>query len=1131
MQRTQRRRGLLLLVAGILGAWAAQPSAARDYGQGIAALRRLGLPDVSRAQYIRLDRQWSPLNYSTRTMGWDPLRQLKLTGNAWLLREDTKNKTGDIVRVTGRKLTLRKIESGAPNQILVTVGPVAQPDVLPGGSWRPADPKPDIARITAALRKCLASKKNEGRTQTPLYYRLASDSDPDNTRYGSKLFLRLALYYVHGEKEGANAALDLLMQVVNDPAGVVRGAYAELAMNRYQAAFDSLIRAGDWSALAKSLSNILETYKSNWAERPGLAYLLEQTKKQLQAQAPALEGAGFSPDQQELARLLANARLADGMALRSSQWNVNTSWLFPADPSAKQPRDTASRPLTAKLSALRFEAIPVLVRLLGDEWLVAVPRQLVSGLGMQVFQFATGGMGNLRKSTDPRQAFQKLQIRPSTRGELAMSLLHAVLPGKKLNAELGRNNFGGFVPGMAGAARTSETKRRKMIADYARAFYDKEKNSTPNDLLWRYAREGDDMQRTTALNALMTRAKSDTDWRTIEEAMTRPPRTGPGRAADWSDMSLVPMYVSVRGKAALPFLKTYLAAKRKELAHLEKQPKSKVPTPGAGPQATVAALQERNQVDSRKQSLKQLISLVEPLLEMIPQPPDQALDTAMKAKNSPWVLPFIISMKFGGRPGAEVLTKLLKRAVDAKTPQETMTVLAQTRMMSSFAMTLTPDGRISNPSQQMNLAARRTGSEANWIEEHGRLQRMLLDFPSQKQYWLALFKQTRVTGKPSTGTPVGRRSTMMRIGLLAGLPPQARTVSVAAASLFLNLYSPSDTAAIQNLLSMAPEAAAGLLCRRAAAILDGKDPKDLPPIPTADQVSKDQRQALKRKLSAASQTGPAALAAEFAKLTAAEQMALQEELATDTDFAGKLAGLANRIRKVAFRKETAPPLRSLLESLRNKALDKKALLEICKLCRKEVAAGRTIDLVVRRAGMDGVKIEAGPVDDDVRLPPMVTAMISGFNQAGSMVPGGNNPFLTMGLLTASVGTGAQVQWGGQTQQWWVSVNKGKTGRGKGGQSNTAGKSRNQDPDQLLAGAAPGAMGGMNPTMMFDRMNGSADERFADSLDNSLFGPNLNPLDAAQVRFIGLPPRVIKKLAAEFKKNGGANPFDMMNFGD
>ena len=135
--------------------------------------------------------------------------------------------------------------------------------------------------------------------------------------------------------------------------------------------------------------------------------------------------------------------------------------------------------------------------------------------------------------------------------------------------------------------------------------------------------------------------------------------------------------------------------------------------------------------------------------------------------------------------------------------------------------------------------------------------------------------------------------------------------------------------------------------------------------------------------------------------------------------------------------------------------------------------------------------------------------------------------MKMGLLVASIGTGAPSQWGGNSRQWWISVKEGKTKRGKQGQK-TAG---NQGLDQLLTGATPGRMGGMNSAMMFEQINRSADEEFAGSLDDNLFGQNVDPLQPVWVHFSGLPPRIIKKAADATKKNGGANPFGLMDSGE
>ncbi len=75
--------------------------------------------------------------------------------------------------------------------------------------------------------------------------RLSSAGEFGETdRCSSKLFLRLALFHVHGEKDAADTVLGLLLRVAPNPGAVVRGAYAGLAVSRHRAVLDDLMRTG-----------------------------------------------------------------------------------------------------------------------------------------------------------------------------------------------------------------------------------------------------------------------------------------------------------------------------------------------------------------------------------------------------------------------------------------------------------------------------------------------------------------------------------------------------------------------------------------------------------------------------------------------------------------------------------------------------------------------------------------------------------------------------------------------------------------------------------------------------------------------------------------------------------------------
>lgn len=146
-----------------------------------------------------------------------------------------------------------------------------------------------------------------------------------------------------------------------------------------------------------------------------------------------------------------------------------------------------------------------------------------------------------------------------------------------------------------------------------------------------------------------------------------------------------------------------------------------------------------------------------------------------------------------------------------------------------------------------------------------------------------------------------------------------------------------------------------LIKQRARLLLEGKIPEELPPLPSAENISAEARVPLLAGLMAGED--PAALRERVNALSMDEELAVLEEAEENTALNAKLAPLANIITDVNCQTDNAG-IKAALEGLKNTALTRKTAEQLFEAVRELAPGGKPAmqGMIARTPGMGGVKI-------------------------------------------------------------------------------------------------------------------------------------------------------------------------------
>lgn len=518
-----------------------------DFSKGLEQLAKLGLPAMEGAEWVK-----SPSNsnqtftdsYEFRDVG------VNISGSVWKLATDPPS----------------YIEFGSAETIDLPE-PEATDDSGSGSDDEPGllgkmlrgyqeknpepekapNPKPKISKATKDAEKIATSLAKPSVAEE-----LNSNINWGNSQLHGRLMLFAAQLHAAGETDSANKLAAALFNAVNEDTALIDGAISHLADTIYAATAESFFENTDWDNYLSECTALLEKFPRGWANAPAVALLVSKLEKRTDTQTtPSLPGITLNPEAILLLdKLLEKTEtVTDINALAAAQGiNINDYppemrseiiamlsqrgmggfsqehgiWLLPAEEADQSPDNTPA----GKLKALRMDGLIALAAVTTDETLV--PARHTS-------RRSSYYSSNESAAEQIRKRYQSL-ARPTTRGEIAVSLLTSVIPTPE-------NRYG-----------SSDETDPAALSQEAIAFWKSNKDKSPVELATLYMMEGNSSQQSQA-TTFLTSSSDPSAHTAFEKAVLASP----------DPISLAPhveAYLDTRKAAAKPFASDYIALLR-----------------------------------------------------------------------------------------------------------------------------------------------------------------------------------------------------------------------------------------------------------------------------------------------------------------------------------------------------------------------------------------------------------------------------------------------------------------------------------------------------------------------------------------------------------------------------------------
>lgn len=507
----------------------------RDNARGFELLFKLGLPDVGKAAYARLDMRGG-------TEGMEMayyLQQLRLQGNAWLLGTNADGSANFIVDQS-RRVTVRDFKSanaemmakqkeigermmkagGKPDEALQfelqTL--MEENNRKPSGTWRDADLGKDVTNLIAKLSK-RDETSQRGMDQVEMMIQQA----------GGNCFLFAAHLYRRGMTKEANTIVNLLNERAREPRQLMIQTVSIIAQGQYAELYRSFLENRSWDAFGAGLTNLMARFPATWLGYGGIKRLSEKVQARLAApKPPPLQGVGLTAEDQALAAEIAGMSNDEIQSFRSMYYGL---WLLPdsnrtAGVWAKKTNSPLMRIVTRGI-----QAIPILAAMIKDDYLLPVDSRTIGryGGGMMHYAMMMDQINPEMQERMQEQMWEQMQ-RPISRGDIARTMLDAVIP-------VDRQMRGG-------------RKSPEEVAEDAMAFYATCSNMTPLGIARHYLASGDQSKEQQGIQYLVQHATNDTDFAFIEQQLLK----GDPQQTQYQ----VQMYASQRREKARDFVAKYI---------------------------------------------------------------------------------------------------------------------------------------------------------------------------------------------------------------------------------------------------------------------------------------------------------------------------------------------------------------------------------------------------------------------------------------------------------------------------------------------------------------------------------------------------------------------------------------------
>lgn len=532
--------------------------AAADFGDGLARLAALGLPEMKGATWVKAPKEASELIQDSsefRNLG------LKLHGGVWKLPGETPQLIGF---GTAKPIESEDEENPAP-QAADKPG-LLQRMLRNHAASKPPQknqPKPGISveEDTQRLIDALGNKTVTSRLLERLEY------DSDVLEIPAHCLIFAAQLHATGHSDLANRLAAAVFATFPDATKNVDAAVGYFASTELLGVTDSFFEKQDWKTYRDALKALLEKYPRGWGDASGVALLLPALDKRVAGElppAPSLPGITLKPEAVAALGKLLETRTApegaatipglpDGMNLsdipaehraqilammrRQSDFmdmgeNRHGLWILPQKARGKEEeqgedeegnKEAPPGPVE-QLQAMGMAGLIAFAAVTEDPTLVPVRNGS---------HYSSDPFGHAEDNA-PQNRYNGLD-RPKTRGEIACDVLAMTLP----------------------RAEDAEPLDPPALRDAAVDFWKKNHAKSTIDLAILFAREGDESQRHEASEYLSQR-EDDESRQAFEKLVLTAEQPS-------AYTSVVESYLDVRKAEARAFFDAYGKALGREL--------------------------------------------------------------------------------------------------------------------------------------------------------------------------------------------------------------------------------------------------------------------------------------------------------------------------------------------------------------------------------------------------------------------------------------------------------------------------------------------------------------------------------------------------------------------------------------
>jgi len=389
-----------------------------DYAPAFQKLIALGFPDARGATYIQLEFATSERDREGSQQSYERF-EINRSGNAWLLpAKDPQSPAREVIH---RGSLVAKVASMEKRNLIVRLF-AGDDDKTRNGlrkaEWTEVDPAEEVTKILAQFEtdESLAILFDRERWS----YDLSAVSS-----LGDLLMMACHLHQAGHTGEG-NKLADYILSKAPYPFKVIDHIVGQLASAEYHTLLDNLYENQDWEAFLKGIRTLSTKYPRGWADQPGLKILIHQVVSHVRTGKKNLvpfKGQPLNPNiTQALEQILSPEDPASGITATAP-----TCWIF--NPENKLETDYGDNlevdPLMSSIVKDGLAAFPTLIAASADPTLIPAP---FYGPQSRYREYSMDFGNSGRNELDLEQAAYQRMARPSTRGEIARSIIQQTLP-------------------------------------------------------------------------------------------------------------------------------------------------------------------------------------------------------------------------------------------------------------------------------------------------------------------------------------------------------------------------------------------------------------------------------------------------------------------------------------------------------------------------------------------------------------------------------------------------------------------------------------------------------------------------------------------------------------------------------